>query len=101
MTILGLIFITSSEKPFKEILQHSPFGIVVLFHTCTFNTFNIISGEIPVYTPLPHVIYYQFGFANLSINFVALKKLGSKAIIMFLAGTLGIILGGPLYIYCG
>jgi uncharacterized membrane protein len=35
----------------------------------------------------------------LSINFAALKKLGSKAIIMFLAGTLGIIIGGPFALY--
>jgi uncharacterized membrane protein len=34
----------------------------------------------------------------LSINFAALKKLGSKAIIMFLAGTLGIIIG-PFALY--
>jgi uncharacterized membrane protein len=33
----------------------------------------------------------------LSINFAALKKLGSKAIIMFLA--LGIIIGGPFALY--
>jgi hypothetical protein len=32
----------------------------------------------------------------LSINFAALKKLGS---IMFLAGTLGIIIGGPFALY--
>jgi hypothetical protein len=34
----------------------------------------------------------------LSINFAALKKLG-KQIIMFLAGTLGIIIGGPFALY--
>jgi uncharacterized membrane protein len=36
---------------------------------------------------------------TLSINFVALKRLGSKAVIMFLAGTVGIIIGGPLALY--
>jgi hypothetical protein len=65
------------------------------------STPSILYGGIPVYTPLPHVIYYQFGFTNLEHQFCCIKKLGSKAIIMFLAGTLGIILGGPLALYCG
>lgn len=36
---------------------------------------------------------------TLSIDLKALMGLGSKALIMFLAGTVGVILGGPLAVY--
>src|SRR6185295_7008774 len=35
---------------------------------------------------------------TLSIDFKALKKLGPKAVIMFLTGSLGVMIGGPIAI---
>jgi uncharacterized membrane protein len=44
MTILGLIFITSSsEKPFLRVLWNSPSVLLCYFIPALFNTFNIIS----------------------------------------------------------
>jgi hypothetical protein len=76
---------------------------LLCYFTCTFNTFNIISGRIQSIHHCLHVIYTsQFGFTNSKHQFCCIKKLGSKAIIMFLAGTLGIILGGLWpYIFVG
>jgi uncharacterized membrane protein len=54
--------------------------------------------RIPVYTPSPRYLLASL-VLTLQHQFCCIKKLGSKAIIMFLAGTLGIILGGPWYIY--
>jgi uncharacterized membrane protein len=47
MTILGLIFITSSsEKPFfKKLYGIVPSVLLCYFIPALFNTFNIISGE--------------------------------------------------------
>jgi hypothetical protein len=99
MTILGLIFITSSsEKPFKK------FYSIVLRYCCAISYLHFqhlqyyIRENSSLYT-IPHVIYYQFGF-NLAASILLHWKLGSKAIIMFLAGTLGIILGGPWPYMC-
>ena len=103
MTILGLIFITSSSKKpfFKKFYEIVPSVLLCYFIPALFNTFNIISGESSsLYTIASrYLLPASLVLLTLSINFAALKKLGSKAIIMFLAGTLGIIIGGPLALY--
>jgi uncharacterized membrane protein len=89
MTILGLIFITSSsEKPFKKFYGIVPSVLLCYFIPALFNTFNIISGESSsLYTIASrYLLPASLVLLTLSINFAALKK--SKAIIMFLAGTL-------------
>jgi uncharacterized membrane protein len=76
MTILGLIFITSSsEKPFFK------FGIVPSVLLCyfipaLFNTFNIISGESSsLYTIASrYLLPASLVLLTLSINFAALKN---------------------------
>ncbi|UQD55825.1 DUF819 domain-containing protein [Flavobacterium sp. K5-23] len=103
ITILGLIFITSSsEKPFfKKFYSIVPSVLLCYFIPAIFNTFNIISGETSnLYTIASrYLLPASLVLLTLSINFVALKKLGSKAVIMFLAGTAGIIIGGPIALY--
>jgi hypothetical protein len=75
MTILGLIFITSSsEKPFSRNLWDSP-RFISYFIPALFNTFNIISERLQVYTTLLSLfITRKFSITTLSINFAALKK---------------------------
>jgi uncharacterized membrane protein len=76
-------------------------SLLCYFIPALFNTFNIISGESSsLYTIASrYLLPASLVLLTLSINFAALKKLGSKAIIMFLAGTLGIIIGGPFALY--
>jgi uncharacterized membrane protein len=103
LTILGVIFITSSsEKAFyKKFYSIIPSVLLCYFIPALLNTFDIISGESSnLYTIASrYLLPASLVLLTLSINFVALKKLGSKAIIMFLAGTLGIVIGGPLALY--
>jgi hypothetical protein len=59
ITILGLVFITSSsEKPYYKKFYSIVPSVLCYFIPAIFNTFNIISGETSVYTQLPRVIYY-------------------------------------------
>jgi uncharacterized membrane protein len=73
----------------------------MLFYSGTFQHLNIISG---VFQSIHHcvslLITCEFSTTYLEYQFCCIKKLGSKAIIiMFLAGTLGIIIGGPFALY--
>ncbi|WP_199269628.1 DUF819 domain-containing protein [Formosa sp. L2A11] len=103
ITVLGVIFITSSsQKPFfKKFYGIVPSVLLCYFIPALFNTFNIISGETSNLYAIAsrYLLPSSLVLLTLSINFVALKKLGSKALIMFLAGTLGIIIGGPIALY--
>ncbi|MDX5421557.1 MAG: DUF819 family protein [Hymenobacteraceae bacterium] len=100
LVILAFIFTTSSSKGpgWTKFYKVVPSILLCYFIPSLLNTFNIISGE---YSQLYTVASRFFLPASLilltlSIDFQALRKLGSKAVIMFLAGTVGIMFGGPL-----
>jgi hypothetical protein len=73
---------------------------VCYFIPALFNTFNIISGETSSLYNIAsrYLLPASLVLLTLSINFAALK-LGSKSYYYVLAGTLGIIIGGPLALY--
>jgi uncharacterized membrane protein len=89
MTILGLIFITSSsENLFKKFYGIVPFYYAILFrHFSTPLTSYLESSSL--YTIASrYLLPASLVLLTLSINFAALKKLGSKAIIMFFSWNL-------------
>jgi uncharacterized membrane protein len=76
ITILGLVFITSSsEKPYyKKFYSIVPSVLLCYFIPAIFNTFNIISGETSLYTIASrYLLPASLVLLTLSINFVALK----------------------------
>ncbi|RNL95214.1 DUF819 family protein [Sinomicrobium pectinilyticum] len=100
---LGVIFITSaSNNPYlKRFYRIVPSVLLCYFIPALFNTFNIIDGEKSglYFVASRYLLPASLVLLTISINFRELKKLGSKAIIMFLAGTVGIILGAPIALY--
>jgi len=100
LVILAFIFTTSSSKHpgWTKFYKVVPSILLCYFLPALLNTFNIISGE---YSQLYTVASRFFLPASLilftiSIDFPSLRRLGSKAVIMFFAGTVGVMLGGPL-----
>lgn len=100
---LGVIFVTSSAKQpfFRRFYRIVPSVLLCYFIPALFNTFNIIDGgQSKLYfVASRYLLPASLVLLTISINFRELKKLGSKAIIMFLAGTVGIILGAPIALY--
>jgi hypothetical protein len=95
MTILGLIFITSSVRNlFQEILWNSPFGIIMLFHTCTFQHLQHYMEEFQSIHHCLSLFITKFGFTYLEYQFCCIKKTGKQSYHYVLSGTLGIIIGG-------
>lgn len=99
--ILALIFWTSSlDKPFwKTFYKFVPALLLCYFIPALFNyPLGLISGKE---SNLYHVASRYLLPASLillclSIDFKGLMNLGPKALIMFGAATLGIIIGGPI-----
>jgi uncharacterized membrane protein len=99
---IAVVFYTSTRKhPFwTKFYTVFPALLMCYLIPALLNSFNIISSDISK--------TYQFAkdFAlptalillTLSIDIKGILNLGSKSIIMFLTGTLGVILGGPLAI---
>lgn len=102
MTILMVIFKTSnSSKPvFVKFYKYVPALLLCYFIPSIFNSMGIIDGEQSnlYFVASRYLLPASLALLTLSVNMKEIKKLGFKAIIMFLAGTVGIIIGGPLAI---
>ena len=100
--ILALIFKTSSSsKPgFKKFYTFIPPLLLCYFVPSIFNSLGIISGEESdlYFFASRFLLPTSLVLLTLSVDLKGIFNLGPKALIMFLAGTLGIVIGGPLSI---
>jgi uncharacterized membrane protein len=102
ITILAVIFSTaSSSHPFwKKFYTYIPALLLCYFVPSILNSMGVISGsESNLYfVASRYLLPASLVLLTLSIDMKGIISLGPKAIIMFLAGTVGIVLGGPLAI---
>ena len=99
MGILGFVFTTSSSNnPFwKKFYKFIPSLLLCYFIPSVFNSLGIISGDSSklYFVASRYLLPTSLVLLTISIDLHEIKKLGSKAIIMFFTGTIGIIIGGP------
>ncbi len=102
MIILAVVFKTSSlDTPFwKKFYTFIPSVLLCYFIPSLFNSAGIISGEKSqlYFIASRYLLPASLVLLTLSIDLNAVLKLGWKAILMFLTGTVGIIIGGPIAI---
>jgi len=102
MSILIFVFRTSkSPNPFwKKFYTYVPTLLLCYFIPSILNSAGIISGENSrlYFVASRYLLPTSLVLLTISIDLQEIRKLGSKALIMFFAGTLGIIIGGPLAI---
>ncbi len=103
MTILGLVFYTSSlsNKYIKGFYNVIPPLLLCYFLPGLLNSFNIIDGENSPLTSIGSRYFLPACLILFVIN-LDLKEmwaLRKRAGLMFITGTIGILLGGPLAVY--
>jgi len=98
--ILGFVFYTSNSKHpvWTKFYQYIPALLMCYLLPSLLNTFGIVSAEL---SQIDEVAKYYLLPAclvllTLSIDLKAIMSLGNKAIIMFLTGTVGVVIGGPI-----
>jgi uncharacterized membrane protein len=100
MVILGFVFITAhSDVPFwKKFYTYIPPLLLCYFVPSIFSSVGLYSGDVSkLYTiASQYLLPTSLVLLTISIDLKAIARLGPKAVIMFLGGTVGIILGGPL-----
>jgi uncharacterized membrane protein len=103
ISILAFIFTTArSENNFWKIFyKFVPALLLCYFIPSIFNSFGIINGDQSklYFVASRYLLPSSLVLLTISIDLPEIKKLGSKAIIMFLAGTIGIMLGGPISLF--
>lgn len=98
--ILGFVFYTSNLKEgfWSKFYKYVPALLMCYFLPSLLNTFGIVDGNnndvysVAKYFLLPACLV----LLTLSIDLKSIAGLGKKAIIMFLTGTVGVVVGGPI-----
>jgi uncharacterized membrane protein len=102
MVILGFIFKTSSsKKPFwQKFYKVIPMLLMCYFVPSLLTTLKIVDAEHSnlYYVASRYLLPASLILLTLSIDLKEVLKLGPKALIMFITGTIGVVLGGPLAI---
>ncbi|MFC6100559.1 DUF819 family protein [Olivibacter domesticus] len=100
MIILALVFYTSGLKSgfWNRFYKIIPSVLLCYFIPALLNTFNLISGEkSSLYNMASrYLLPASLLLLTIGIDIKGLRRLGIKAVIMFFAGTLGVMLGGPI-----
>lgn len=98
--MLGWVFYTAHcDKPFwKKFYTVVPAVLLCYFLPSLLNTFEIIDGSNSnlYYVASRYLLPACLVLLTISVDLPAIKRLGSKAVILFLTGTLGIVIGGPI-----
>ena len=100
--ILAFVFISSNSKNrwLIKFYKYVPSLLLCYFIPSILNSMGIISGDHSnlYFVASRYLLPASLVLLTISIDLPEIIKLGPKAIVMFLSGTLGIILGGPFSI---
>ncbi len=113
---LGFVFLTSSSKNtfWKKFYAVVPALFMAYFLPAILTTLGVIAPEWTTLSETGEVIQHKSNLyfvasryflpaalvlMTLSLDLKAVFNLGPKALIMFITGTVGIIIGGPIAIY--
>jgi len=100
LATLAIVFRTAaSDHPFwKKFYTYVPSLLLCYFIPSIYNSMGLISGEQSnlYYIASRYLLPTSLVLFTLSMDVKALLRLGPKALIMFLTGTMGVIIGGPL-----
>ena len=102
MVVLGFVFYTSNLRSsfWKKFYTFFPVILLCYFIPSLLNTTGIVSPEKSnlYFVVSRYLLPTSLVLLTLSVDLKEISKLGSKALIMFFTGTVGIIIGGPIAI---
>lgn len=95
---LGVIFWTSGHPKCQGFYRFVPALLLCYFIPSLYNTFGIIDGGSSrlYFVASRFLLPATLVLLTISIDFQAIVRLGPKALILFLTGTAGVVIGGPL-----
>lgn len=100
--ILAFVFHTAhSPRPFwQKFYSVVPSLLLCYFIPSLFNSLGLISGDTSnlYFVSSRYLLPASLVLLTLSIDLKGILNLGPRAVIMFLTGTVGIVIGGPLAI---
>jgi uncharacterized membrane protein len=102
LVILGIVFATSTSKHPRWVAFYKfvPALLLCYFVPGLLGTLGVVSGDASqLYIAASrYLLPAALVLLTLSLDLGAIRRLGGKIIVMFLAGTAGVMIGGPLTI---
>ncbi len=102
LVTLAAIFLTARSKHpfFVKFYKYVPALLLCYFIPSVYNSLGLIDGEHSnlYFVASRYLLPASLVLLTLSVDLKEIMKLGGKAVIMFFAGTLGVVIGGPLAI---
>lgn len=100
---LGAIFwTTQSQSPFwTKFYRYVPALVLCYFLPALYSTLGLIdaSSSSLYQVATRYLLPATLVLLTLSIDFPAIAKLGPKAVVIFLSGTVGVMIGGPISLW--
>jgi uncharacterized membrane protein len=99
--LAGIFYTSNSSHPFfQKFYRIFPMLLLCYFLPSLLTTFNIVDGETSMlyFVASRFLLPASLVLLTLSIDLKKVFQLGNKALIMFLTGTFGVVIGGPLAI---
>jgi uncharacterized membrane protein len=95
--LIGFIYWLSQKQKFEKFFHYLTPVLWIYFLPMLATTFGVIPSESAVYSWIKsHMLPAALILLLLSANLPTIAKLGGKAILTLLAGTFGIVIGGPI-----
>jgi uncharacterized membrane protein len=95
--ILGLVFWLDSFDAFEPVFKYLPPVIWAYFVPMLCTTFGITPAESAVYDWMSaYLLPFSLFLLMITVDVRAILRLGPMALFMMCAGTLGIVVGGPV-----
>lgn len=95
--VVGLIFWVSELDRFKKLFELVPPVIYVYFIPMFATTVGITPASSPTYDWMTrYLLLFALLLLMISIDMKSVAKLGPMALFMVVAGTFGIVIGGPI-----
>ena len=97
LIVLGTLFWAHEQAWGKRIFRVVPLLVFAYFVPALLSNTGVLPLESDVYTLIKKVLLpASLVLLVLSVDIVAIGKLGREAVLLLLAGTAGIVFGGPL-----
>jgi len=97
--VIGFVYWLNSKQKFVRFFRFFTPVLWIYFLPMLATTLGILPSESPVYNWIrKHFLPAALILLLLSANLPTIARLGSKAILTMLAGTFGIVIGGPIVV---
>jgi uncharacterized membrane protein len=97
LAVLALLFALDRHPRFGKIFKIVPLLVFAYFVPAALSNLGVIPLESPLYTFIKRwLLPASLVLLTLSVDVVAIARLGKPAVVLFLTATAGIVIGGPL-----